>query len=348
MNSSEIAKLAKVSRTTVSRVLNNHPGVSEKTRERVETIIREHHYFPDAAARNLVGKQNRVLGLFILDLNATPGEYTITHSQFFYSYIAYAADIANLYGYNLLTTIIHKDNLEDIDRLFQSRSIAGGILMGDHLDDQALARFSARGYQLVLYNQSPHSPSPNIITINYDNFLCGQLAAEELISHGHRKIAYITGEPDKLSVQMRLAGFESALAYAGISFDREACLEYGSFNRRTGAYDAARRLLQRSQSDMPTAMCAGSATVLMAAFEAIRDMGLRIPEDISLIGIDELDSANYTSPPLSLIATSCEEVAKRTIAHLVDLVENGEQETCEYVIRDIALMARKSIRTIEA
>ena len=134
MNSSEIAKLAHVSRTTVSRVLNGHANVSDATRRRVEAVIRQHNYFPDAAARNLVGKQSKVLGLFIIDLAANHDAYTISRSQFFYDYIAYAIDITNRHGYNLLTTIVHADNMDDVDRLFQSRSISGGILMGDHLD----------------------------------------------------------------------------------------------------------------------------------------------------------------------------------------------------------------------
>ena len=188
MNSSEIAKLAHVSRTTVSRVLNGHTNVSPETRERIEAVIREHNYFPDAAARNLVGKQNKVLGLFIIDLAATQDEYTISRSQFFYDYIAYAIDVANRHGYNLLTTVLHADNMQDIDRLFQSRTITGGILMGDHLDQTDLARFSARGYKLVLYNQVRRSPSPNILVVNYDNFKCGRLAGEALVERGHTRI----------------------------------------------------------------------------------------------------------------------------------------------------------------
>lgn len=105
-----------------------HANVSDETRRRVEAVIREHNYFPDAAARNLVGKQSKVLGLFIIDLAANHDEYTISRSQFFYDYIAFAIDITNRHGYNLLTTIVHQDNMDDVDRLFQSRSISGGIL----------------------------------------------------------------------------------------------------------------------------------------------------------------------------------------------------------------------------
>ncbi len=347
MNSAEIAKLAHVSRTTVSRVLNGHANVSEKTRRRVEAVIQEQHYFPDAAARNLVGKQSRVLGLFIIDLGAAADEYTISRSQFFYDYIPYAIDIASRHGYNLLTTILRAGTMDDVDRLFQSRSISGGILMGDHLGQDLLDRFSARGYRLVLFNQIRRSPSPNVLAVNYDNFKCGRLAGEALAERGHVRIAHVTGEPDKLTVQDRLEGFESALASAGVPFDRGRYLEYGAFNRRSGGYEATLRLLQRNREHLPTAVCAGSATMLMGTFQAIRDMGLRIPEDISLIGIDEADAAVYTTPPLSVVSTSCEEIAKLTVARLMALVEDeGEAPVREYVIPDAALTLRSSIRTL--
>lgn len=347
MNTSEIAKLAHVSRTTVSRVLNGHPNVSEKTRRRVESIVREYHFFPDAAARNLVGKQSKVFGLFIVDLAAVQDEYTISRSQFFYDYIAFAIDIANRHGYNLMITILHEENMSDIDRLFQSRSIAGGILMGDHIDQAILARLTAHEYKLVPYNQIRRSPAPNIITVNYDNFKCGRLAGEALVNQGHRRIGLITGEINKITVQDRLAGFETALASAGIPFDWEKYLEHGAFNRRSGGYDATMTLLQRNKDNLPSALCAASASMLMGAFGAIRDYGLRVPEDISLIGIDEVDMALYTTPPLSIVATSCETAAKETVLRLIELVETGEASQSDYVIPDVDLYLRKSVRHIE-
>ena len=341
MNSSEIAKLARVSRTTVSRVLNGHSNVSDETRRRVEAVIAEQNYFPDAAARNLVGKTCKILGLFIIDLGAAGDEYTISRSQFFYDYIAYSADITSHYGYNLLTAVIRRDGMAEIDRLFQSRSIAGGILMGDHLDQRILARFAARGYKLVLYNQVRRSPSPHILTIN---FKCGLLAGQELCRQGHVKIAHVTGEPDKLSVQDRLEGFETALTAAGIPFDREQDLEFGKFNRKSGGYDATRRLLARRADDLPTALCAGSATMLLGTFQAIRDAGLRIPEDISLVGIDDTDAAIYTTPPLSVVSTSCEEVAKQTVARLIELIEQDAPACRDHMMSNVTLASRSSIR----
>ena len=346
MNTSEIAKLAHVSRTTVSRVLNGHPNVSEKTRQRVESIVNEYHFFPDAAARNLVGKQSKVFGLFIVDLAAAQDEYTISRSQFFYDYIAFAIDIANRHGYNLMVTILHEENMSDIDRLFQSRSIAGGILMGDHVDQSVLARLAVHEYKLVLYNQVRRSPAPNIITVNNDNFRCGRLAGEALVNQGHRRIGLSTGEINKITVQDRLDGFETALTCAGIPFDREKYLEHGAFNRRSGGYDAAMTLLQRNKDNLPTALCAASASMLMGSFSAICDCGLRVQEDISLIGIDEVDMAMYTTPPLSIVAASCESAAKETVQRLIELVEIGNASQRDYVIPDVELYMRESVLRI--
>ena len=86
--------------------------------------------------------------------------------------------------------------------------------------------------------------------------------------------------------------------------------------------------------------------MLMGTFEAIRDLGLRIPEDISLIGIDNVDTAIYTTPPLSIVSTSCEEIAKLTVAHLIELVEQGSSSCYDFVIPDVTLELRSSIRTI--
>ena len=346
MNSTEIAKLANVSRSTVSRVLNNHSNVSPRTRERIEAIIREQNYVPDAAARNLVGKQNKILGLFIIDVADDYDEYTICRSPFFYDYNAYSIDIANRHGYNMLITVVRNENIDDIDRLFQSKSISGGILVGDHIEGEILDQLMSQDYKMVLYNQIQHSPAPNVVVVNYDNVKCGRLAGEELVRRGHRKIAHVTGEKNKLSVNERFQGLKMALNAAGIAFDEERYLERGAYNRESGGYEATKRLLKRNWDDRPTAICVGSASMMMGAFQAVRDLGLRIPEDISLISIDGQDLYKYTMPALTEVTTSYEKVAKVTVTRLIELIEQGTLGYNEYEISDAHLTQRDSIRSI--
>lgn len=346
MNSEEIARLANVSRATVSRVMNGHPNVSEKTRKKIEKIIREHNYFPDTSARSLAGVNSRFIGLFIIDFTSEHGEYTVSRSTFFYEFVGYAIDVANKYRYNLVTTIIHRDNIDDIDRLFQSHSIAGGIILGDLLDQKTLAHISASGYPIVLCHQIRYSPSPNIVTVNLDNFRCGRMAGEELVRHGHKKIAHITGEARRMAVQDRLDGFVSALTASGISYNQEKYVFFGEFYRRKSAYEGVKALLERCRDDLPTAMFITSSMLQVGALNAIREAGLRVPEDISIIGMGELDAEIYTTPPLSEVFLGCEKFAAAAVSRLLESIENPSPQIRNHIISEWRLISRGSIQKL--
>lgn len=346
MNSAEIAKLANVSRATVSRVLNGHSNVSASTREKIERIMREHNYFPDEAARKLAGKSNQMIALFVIDFSSKPGEYTLTRSPFFYEFAGYAIDIANMHGYNLVTTIIHQENLSDIDRLFQSKSIAGGIIMGDILEQSFLANLSAQGYKLVLFHQIRHSPSPNIVVISLNNYKCGRLAGEELIRNGHTRIAHITGERYRVAVQDRLEGFISALTAAGLSFDQEHYLEYGGFYCNHSDYEATLRLLQRNLYSLPTAIFIASVSMQAGVMKALRDFGLHVPKDISLICLNEMGADIYSDPPISVVSFSSEKYTKLAVTKLIELINHGSLPVQDYMISDCSVIRRESILDI--
>lgn len=344
MDSSEIAKIAHVSRSTVSRVLNHHPGVSQKMRDRVEAVIREYNYVPDAAARKLAGKQNKILGLFIVDTVDTYDENNICTTPFYNDYIAMAIDIANSRDYDLLVRVVRRQDINEIERVFQSGSIAGGIIMGDKLQDDILEKLQYSQHKIVLYNQVETSPSDNIVIVNYNNFKCGKMAGEVLTQFGHRRIAVVTGEKNKICAMERLAGLKAALQNVGCEFDEEHYLEHAEFHRESGGYEATQKLLRKNSSRLPTALCAGSGPMMMGAIHAISDMGLRIPEDISVIGIDGIDIAKYTTPPMTEVAISRKRVASVTITNLIQFIENGKADVREFEISDAELRIRNSVK----
>ena len=348
MNSTELAKIAKVSRSTVSRVLNNYPGVSPKMRERVEAAIREQNYVPDAAARKLAGKTNHIIGLFIIDTVDTYGENDICTTPFYNDYIALAINIANSRGYDLLIRVVRHQNADEVERLFQSGSISGGIIMGDCLIPSIIDRLILDGHKVVLYHQIPQSCSQNIITVNYNNFKCGKIAAEEFLRKGHRDLAMITGEKNKLCAMDRLDGFESALRTAQVQLDRERYVEYGEFHRQSGGYEAARKLLKRNRNHLPTGICAGSGTMMMGAMQAILDMGYRIPEDISLIGIDGIEIAKYTTPALTEVVISRRKVALTTVVRLIELIEGNQSDQLDFEVSEAELVQRDSVKDLSA
>lgn len=348
MNSTEIAKIAHVSRSTVSRVLNHHPGVSQKMRERVEAVIYEYNYVPDAAARKLAGKENKIIGLFIVDTVDTYDENNICVTPFYNDYIAMAVDIANSRGYDLLVRVVRHQDINEIERVFQSGSIAGGIIMGDRVQDDILEKLQYSQHKIVLYNQLEKSISENMILVNYNNYKCGKMAGDILIQFGHSRIAAITGEKNKICAMGRLAGLEAAMRNAGCTFDAERYLEHGEFHRESGGYEAAQKLLRRTKDRLPTALWAGSGPMMMGAMHAIIDVGLRIPEDISIVGIDGIEVARYTTPPLTEVAISRKRVAQATVTQLIHFIERGEADTREYEIPDAELRIRSSVKDMSA
>ncbi|MDD3347983.1 LacI family DNA-binding transcriptional regulator [Oscillibacter sp.] len=346
MNSGEIAKLAKVSRSTVSRVLNHHAGVTDKMRERVEAVIREQNYVPDAAARKLAGKENRIIGLFIIDTADTYEEHNICTTPFYNDYIAQSIDIANSRGYDLLIRVVHHQNSDELEHLFQNRSIAGGIIMGDRMNDSLLEHLTGRQYRMVLYNQITESPAANVVVVNYNNFKCGRMAGEELIRRGHKRIAMVTGETNKICAMERLEGLKAAMRGASLTLDCDRYVECGAFHRQSGGYEATRRLLKRNLDHMPTAICAGSAAMMMGTMQAVIDMGFQIPQDISLIGIDGNSLSQYTVPTLTEVQISRKRVALVTVTRLIELIENGETPQHEYEISEAELIQRDSVKIL--
>mgnify|MGYP004471768653 CR=1 FL=1 len=149
---------------------------------------------------------------------------------------------------------------------------------------------------------------------------------------------------NKITVQDRLDGFETALTSAGMPFDREKDLEHGAFNRRAGGYDATMTLLQRNKDDLPTALCAASASMLMGAFAAIRDYGLRVPEDVSVMGVDGLPLSSFLVPRLATVRQTVSMLAKRSVEILLGNIERSAPACHETVPFEI--LSRESIREI--
>ena len=167
MNSSYIAKLAGVSRSTVSRILNGYDDISYETRKKVEAIIKEYNYIPNSYGRGLAGKANRIIGLFIVDVdNWSEDNMVLSRSEVFCDFLAYAADIAHNLCYNILVSIIDRKNYGDIRRLFADKSICAGLIMGDTYDQEVIDELGREGYKIALHNQRDRSEMENVINVN--------------------------------------------------------------------------------------------------------------------------------------------------------------------------------------
>ena len=346
MNSSDIAKLAGVSRSTVSRILNGYDDISYESRKKVEAIIKEYNYIPNSYGRGLAGKANRIIGLFIVDVdNWSEDNQVLSRSEVFCDFIAYAADIAHNLSYNILVSIIDRRNYEDIRRFFVDKSICAGLIIGDTYDQAIIDELGQEGYKIALHNQRDHSDIENVINVNLDNEAFACIATQELLKNGHRKIGMITGNSSKYTVRKRYHGFLRALEGAGLTFD-SLYTGVGDFHRADGGYDATRQLLENCRHDLPTALLVANSVMLPGVMRALQEAGLRVPEDISLIGLTGTKYATYTTPPVTEICISNEMIASAMISKITELLNMGTLTEYNLTLKQYELVERESIRDL--
>lgn len=346
MNSSDIAKLAGVSRSTVSRILNGYDDISYETRKKVEAIIKEYNYIPNSYGRGLAGKANRIIGLFIVDVdNWSEDNLVLSRSEVFSDFTAYASDIAHNLNYNILISIIDQKNYDDLPRLFLDKSICAGLIIGDTYDQETINDLGHAGYKIALHHQRDHSEMQNVINVNVDNETAAYVATQELLKKGHKKIGLISSHPHKYTVQKRNAGFFRALEEVKQPFDPRY-MGIGDFHRAEGGYRAVEQLLLRCKDDLPTALVVINSAMLPGVVQALRQAALRIPEDISLIGIGWSKYPLYNSPPITDVCIDNYAIASAMISKITELLNMGTLAEYNITLKQYELVERESIRDL--
>ena len=325
----DIAAMAGVSVTTVSRVLNHRPDVNSATREKVEKIIRECHFVGNMNARGL--KQgNEVIGVVIRG-----------RSNPFLSSLAEAIlERADNIPDNFLTEYIDEqgDEFRTALRLTLQNHVKGLIFVGSLIDDRVEA---IRGLDLPMVFTTVNAETaslPRASSVAVDDRSMGRLVAEELLSAGHRKIAVFGSNPvagDSLA--MRFQGFCDAFADRGLSYDRTLYRET-RFSFEAG-YNAAHAFF--TERPDATALFAMSDTVAVGAIRALRDLGKTVPEDVSVVGFDGVDITRFTLPRLTTVEQPVEEIARRSVNLLLDMMEKGAAP--RHILVEAAFRKRESV-----
>lgn len=339
VTSQDVAARAGVSRTTVSLVLNgvDKVRISPATRERVLLASRELEYYPDAAARSLVRGLTQTLGVVLCQ---TPDR--IFADAFLPEVLRGIGEVAQGNGFRVLL-----QSVEDITRpaayfhLVQEKGIDGIILSGPRADDQQLLRLREERFPVVLLGQLEGSGIP---FVDVDNFAGARRAVENLLSLGHRRIGMITNAPPQYTASAhRLQGYRQAFQEWGVAFD-DKLVRYGDFNEESG---------QKAMSELldlyppPSAVFVASDLVAFGAMEAIKSRGLAIPQDIALVGFDDVPLARYVDPPLTTVRLPAYELGSRAAAMLLGMIQGVEEG--EGLLLDTELVVREScgLRTRE-
>ena len=329
----QIAEEAGVSRTTVSLVLNDVPGVrvSPETRQRILEVARRLNYYPDAAARTLVSGRTHTIGFVLCQ---SPDR--IFADAFLPEVLRGVGDAVQENGFRVL---IH--SVEDVAApeayigLVRERHTDGIILSGPRSDDQQLPRLKAEGFPVVLLGQLPSSDIP---FVDVDNVGAARQAVNHLLGQGHRRIGMITNAPlAYTAARDRLLGYRQALEEAGLAFD-ERLVRYGDFREESGRVAMCELL---GLAERPTAVFVASDLVAFGALVATKERGLTIPDEIALVGFDDVQLAHYVDPPLTTVRLPAYELGYEAAALLTELVSGGPVEERE-VLLQTELVVRQS------
>ena len=324
----DIASMAGVSVTTVSRVLNHRPDVNSATREKVEQIIRETHFVGNTNARGL--KQgNEVIGVVIRG-----------RSNPFLSSLAEAIlERADTVPDNFITEYIDEraDEFQTAIRMTRQNHVKGLIFVGSLIDDRVSAIHGLEVPMVFTTVNAETAALPRASSVAVDDRSMGRLVAEELLDLGHRQIAIFGSNPvagDSLA--MRFQGFCEAFADRGLSYDRTLFRE-SRFSFDAG-YETARDFFRERQD--ATALFAMSDTVAVGAIRALKDMGKNVPDDISVVGFDGIDIGRFTLPRLTTVEQPVDEIARRSVNLLLDMMEKDAAP--RHILVEAALRKRES------
>ncbi|HEY8392812.1 MAG TPA: LacI family DNA-binding transcriptional regulator [Capillibacterium sp.] len=326
----DIAKKAGVSASVVSRALNNKYGVNEKTRAKIIQIARELQYYPNALARSLVTRKTETIGVVIADI-----------SEPFYSRIIKGMyTVADRAGYTLLFSnsyeSLEKTNI--LHKMVDSERVDGLVIVGSNIrETEFVLNLLQEKIPFVLIERKLDDPKVNCIWV--ENEEGARLATDYLIQKGHTRIAHITGTHGIQVTIDRLAGYKQALASARLPFN-PAYIRTGDFLHE-GGYRATRELLQLNPR--PTAIFAGNDTMAYGALQAISEFGLSVPDEIAVIGFDDLEFSVLTNPPLTTIRQPRFEMGKKAIEILLRVLAGEEEASGVKAAFPTELVVRRSV-----
>ena len=326
----DIAKKAGVSPTTVSRVLNNKPDVSDETKKRIQQVIDELNYNPNGIARGLVLDKTHTLGLVIPDIS----------NPFFPEVAKGIEDKAKEAGYSVIfcNTDNHTQGEKEAIELMKSKQV-DGMIVSLAINDQnkeELDELAAQDFPVVQIDRKiPESGFPAVVI---DNQAAAYKATKYLIDLGHQKIAHISGDLEVKPAQDRLAGFKSALQEAGLSCKEELIRE-GDYSSQSG-YREMKELLDLSEQ--PTAVFIANDLMALGAYEAVFEAGLKLPEDISIVGYDDIEVASVIRPALTTISQPEYQLGVEAAKLLINNLESNEQLEQEDRILAAELVERNS------
>ncbi|ACL70200.1 LacI family DNA-binding transcriptional regulator [Halothermothrix orenii] len=325
----DIAKAAKVSKSTVSRALSNDPRVNEETRKKVVKIAREMNYRPHQVAQALAKKNTNIIGVVLPTFPRTVAD------PFFLEFLQGIGEIAVEKGYSLTLPNLARKEIQNLGQVINKNTVDGVILTEPKIDDPRIKYLKEKEIPFVFLGNP--MDKDDVYWVETDNIRGSYLAMEYLIKSGHKKIATVAGSPDLVAGKYRYLGYKKALENYGLTIDKNLVC-YADFTEE-GAYSAVLKLLEK-RNDF-TAIFVANDLMAFGVIKALKEKGLSIPEDIAVMGYDGIKLGEFIEPPLSTIKIPSRQMGRVALNLLIKLI-NGENVKDKHVLLPPELMVRES------
>jgi LacI family transcriptional regulator len=304
----QIAKQAGVSRSTVSRVMNNHPNVDSETREHVLSVAETLNYQPNIAARGLAAGRTHIIGLVI-----PTGVSALFTDPYFPRLIQGIAAACNTHSHSMMLWIAEPEfDRQTVRKIVQGGLIEGVILASALLDDPIMTALLAHGLPFVLVGR--HPTESNVSYVDVDNLNSAREMVAYLLRLGYERVATITGPQNMIAGLDRLQGYLTALRDRRVPPDPQLIVE--SDFTEEGGHTAMQRLLPYA----PDAVFVASDAMAVGALRALREAGKRVPEDVAVAGFDDMPFAARAEPPLTTVRQPIQRLGALAAETLIDMI----------------------------
>jgi DNA-binding LacI/PurR family transcriptional regulator len=306
----EVAKQAGVSVATVSRYINRNAPVSDEVSDRLKQVMTELKYAPHAAAQHLASRKTRVIGLMLTNI----------HNDFYVPLLNGVESVIRQKDYNLLVATYQSDVQNNKRPPIGPHNTDGLVVYADSLSDDEMASLHAGGFPMVLIHRTPPASLP-VPSVTIENKAATYKLVEHLIvHHKKRRILLMRGRAHQEDSYWRETGYKSALESNGITFDPQLAIA-GDFEREVAYQSLTKFLTNRDHADFD-AVFGGNDDAAIGVIKALQDNGYRIPEDISVVGFDDLRLSGFLTPPLTTVRAPTEEVGRIATEQLFSLIED--------------------------
>jgi len=323
----DVAQKAGVSVATASRFLNQSAPISKEVSERLGKVMADLRYVPHAAARQLASRKTRVVGLLLNNL----------HNDYFVPLLNGIESVVRKYNYNLVIATYHSDS-RDMPTPIGPHNTDGMLIFSDGISDDDLISLHARKFPMVLVHRMPPN-SLKIPSVTVENKKITFELVEHLIKvHGRKRIMFLRGPAHQEDSYWRETGYRAALMANDILFDENLMLN-GDFDRST-AYEVMNDFIANKKQVSFDAIFTGDDDAAIGVLKALRENCFQVPDDVSVIGFDDLGFSAFLSPPLTTVSAPTEEVGRIAMEQLFSLFE--KESSGEVTLLSTELITRRS------